>query len=245
MVLKISVTILTKNAEKNLEKTLESVKNFSDIIILDNGSTDNTLAIAERYPHVRIFKSSFIGFGPLHNLASSYALYDWIFSIDSDEVLSEALFDEITALQLEEKLVYSCPRKNFYQGRHVKGCGWGTDRVVRLFNRHFFSFSQDQVHEKVMAPRISMVNLKKPLLHTPYHSVSDFLRKMQLYSDLFAEQSHRKSSPLIALGHGFMAFFKSYILKKGLFDGYAGFLISAYNGHTAFYKYLKLYEKQR
>ncbi|MCX6994844.1 MAG: glycosyltransferase family 2 protein [Chlamydiae bacterium] len=241
--LEISVTVLTKNASKSLRDTLELLKDFSDVIVLDNGSTDNTLAIAENYPNVRIFKHSFIGFGPLHNLASSYALYDWIFSIDSDEVLSQNLFEEIRTLHLDENFVYSFPRKNFYKGQHIKGCGWGTNHVVRLFNRKIFSFSQDQVHEKVVASRMSIIYLQNPLLHTPYHSISEFLHKMQLYSDLFAEQSNQKSSPSKALAHAFMAFFKSYILKKGLFDGYAGFLISAYNGHTAFYKYLKLYEK--
>lgn len=243
MLSKISVTILTKNAGHCLKATLDALKDFSDVVILDNGSSDNTLVIAESYPNVRVFKSAFIGFGPLHNLAASYGLHDWIFSIDSDEILSPELRQEIEALHMDEKKVYSVPRKNFYRGHHVKGCGWSPDRVVRLFQRHNYQFSQDQVHEKVIAPPDAFVLLKNPLLHTPYRSVSDFLRKMQLYSDLFAEQNYKSSSPLKALLHGFMAFFKSYIFKKGFLDGYAGLLISAYNGHTAFYKYLKLYEK--
>lgn len=245
MLSKISVTILAKNASKSLGKTLASLQDFEEVIVLDNGSTDDTLQIAESYANVRVFRSEFLGFGPLHNLASSYAQNDWIFSVDSDEVLSKELKEEIAALQQDNQKAYSVPRKNFYRGHHVKGCGWSPDRVVRLFNRTMFSFSNDHVHEKVVVPAESVVPLTNPLLHTPYNSVSDFLRKMQLYSDLFAEQSCKSSSPFKAMTHAFMAFFKSYILKRGFLDGYAGFLISAYNGHTAFYKYLKLYEKNQ
>ncbi len=88
------------------------------------------------------------------------------------------------------------------------------------------------------------VACKSPLVHYSYESISDFLQKMQSYSTLFAKQNcgKKSSSPFKAITHGFFAFFKSYIIKRGILGGYEGFVISAYNGHTAFYKYLKLYE---
>lgn len=239
----LSVTILTKNCADTLGKTLAALTSFDDVVVLDNGSCDETLAIAESYPNVRLFKAAFIGFGPLHQLATAHALHDWILSIDSDEVPSPALLEELAALQLDETKVYELPRLNFYRGHPVRHGTWNPDRVVRLFNRHRFQFSSDQVHEKVLCEKADVITLKAPLWHTPYRGISDFLRKMQLYSDLFAAQSTKKSSPLIALRHGLGAFIKSYLLKCGVLDGYAGFLIAAYNGHTAFYKYLKLYEK--
>lgn len=243
MILQISVTILTKNVEASLAATLDSVRDFAEVIVLDNGSSDHTLLIAKQYPHVRIVESHFLGFGPLHNLATAKASHDWILSLDSDEVVSPDLLEEIAALQLDKHSVYEIERYNFYRGRRIKGCGWSPDRVVRLYNRQHFAFSTDQVHEKVQAKKEQIITLKNPLLHTPYRSVSDFLKKMQHYSDLFAQQNSKKVSPFTALLHGTMAFIKSYIIKRGFLDGYRGLLISAYNSHTAFYKYLKLFEK--
>ncbi|MCB1083253.1 MAG: glycosyltransferase family 2 protein, partial [Simkania sp.] len=95
----ITVTILTKNNEETLGSVLESAKDFDEVVLLDTGSTDATLEIAGLYPNVKIFHSPFIGFGPLHNLATDHASNDWILSLDSDEVLTPELAQEILSLQ--------------------------------------------------------------------------------------------------------------------------------------------------
>ena len=241
----LSVTILVKDAERTLKATLDSLKSFEDVVVIDNGSKDRTVEIAKSYPNVRVVHESFIGFGPLHNVATTHCKHDFILSIDSDEVLTEELQKEILLMNFNPQKAYALKRKSFYRGHFVKGCGWYPDPVVRIFNRKNFRFTADQVHEKVDCTPNDIVFLKGYLNHTPYLSVRDFLSKMQLYSDLFAEQAMVKSSPGKAVGHGLFTFFKSYFLKKGFIDGYAGLLISAYNGHTAFYKYLKLYERQQ
>lgn len=241
----ITVTILTKNCEKTLRKTLESVKGFSEVVVLDTGSVDHTLKVASGYPNVKIFHSPFIGFGPLHNLAIEKASYDWILSLDSDEVLTEPLIQEILSLSLNSDSIYSMERTNFFKGKHIKWCGgWYPDRVIRLFHRRQTSFSRDLVHEKVIANGLKETALTHPMLHTPYLEISDLLGKMQTYTSLFAEQKKTvKSSVTKALFHSWYAFFKSYILKRGFLGGKEGFIISIYNGHTAFYKYLKLAER--
>ncbi len=238
----ISVCMLTKNAEASLAPTLESLIGFSEVVILDNGSSDKTLEIAKKYPNVRIEHSPFIGFGPLRNLASKYALNDWILAIDSDEILSPPLLGELSTLKLDSQCVYSIPRHNYYNGKRIRGCGWDPERVVRLYHRKTARYADSQVHESLESDDLKIISLKSPLLHTPYRSTSDFLSKMQHYSTLFANQSqgNKKSSLAKAIGHGFFAFFKSYILKRGCFCGREGFIISVYNGNTAFYKYLKL-----
>lgn len=241
----VSVTILAKNCESTLAKTLESLKGFDEVIVIDNGSTDRTEEIAKGFPNVRIVHETFIGFGPLHNVALSHCHSDWVLSIDSDEVLSEELQSEIQALHLDETKVYALQRRSFYRGHFVRGCGWYPDVVPRLFNRRHFRFSDDHVHEKVLCSPDQVILLNGFLNHTPYQNVGQFLAKMQLYSALFAEQTNKSSSPCKAIGHGVFAFLKSYLLRRGFLDGYAGFLISAYNGHTAFYKYLKLYERNQ
>lgn len=240
----ISVTILVKNGQRHLDDVLKALQRFDEIIVLDTGSTDNTKEIAKGFANVRLHTSPFIGFGPSHNLASSLASHDWILSIDADEIASNDLVDEIFSLDLQDTNIYRVSRHNFYRGKFIKGCGWYPDCPVRLYNRKMTSFSDAQVHEAIIATGMTICALKNPLYHYPYNSISDFLAKMQSYSTLFAQQyqGKRKSSLTKAVSHGLFAFFKSYVLKRGIFLGPEGFIISLYNGHTAYYKYLKLQE---
>lgn len=242
----ITATVLTKNSQKTLKATLDSLARFPEIILLDSGSTDDTLKIAQSYPNVTIHRSPFLGFGPMHNLASELATHDWIFSIDSDEIVSDSLAEEILNLSLDSHTIYSVQRKNYFNGRQIKWCGgWHPDFVWRLYHRKSTQFSTDLVHEKVEKKDLKLVRLKGTLTHTPYLGMNDFLDKMQHYSTLFAEQnSGKKSSIFKALLHSWSAFIKSYIFKRGFLGGKEGLIISIYNGHTAFYKYLKLLEKR-
>jgi len=238
----ISVTILTKNSSKTLGATLDSLKDFLEVIVLDSGSSDSTKEIATSYPNVKFIESPFLGFGKMHNYATKRGTYDWILSIDSDEVLTAELSQEILSLDLDPKKIYELNRCNYFWGKWMKCCsGWYPDPVIRLYNRKSTSFTDDPVHEKVINGSCQIFPLKGKLIHTPYRSIDDFLYKMQLYSTLFAEQNKGKNSSLTkAIVHGFSAFFKSYILKRGFLGGKRGFIISLYNSHTAYYKYLKL-----
>src|SRR5581483_11061610 len=137
----ISVTVLTKNSEKYLEKVLEKASRFDEIAVLDTGSEDSTFEIIKNFPKVTLYKSPFLGFGPSHNLISSLAKHDWILSLDSDEILTDALIEEILQVKLHPSCVYSFPRKNFYRGKWIKGCGWYPDRVFRLYNRNETRFT--------------------------------------------------------------------------------------------------------
>lgn len=227
-----------------LAKVLKPFQHFGEVLVYDTGSTDRTLEIASKFSNVTIVQGVLNGFGPTHNLASSLAAHDWIFVIDSDEVATEECVREIEQLSLNPDCVYSFPTHNYYNGKWIKHCGWYPDRHLRLYDRTRTRFNDLMVHESVITTGMQEVDLAGPVNHYSFQNVSDFLRKMQTYSSLFAEQHQgkRKSSPTIALGHGVAAFLKSYLLKKGFLDGYEGFLISAYNSHTTFYKYLKLYE---
>ncbi|HSX12667.1 MAG TPA: glycosyltransferase family 2 protein [Rhabdochlamydiaceae bacterium] len=244
----ISVTILTKNSSRTLKKTLDSTRSFSEVLILDTGSADDTLQIAKNYSNVKIHTSPFLGFGPLHNLASERASYDWILSLDSDELLSSELVKEIEALALDPSCIYSIERQNFFNGKEIRWCGgWHPDRVIRLYNRKTTHFSNDQVHEKVLKQNLKEIFLSHAIVHTPYLEIADFLDKMQHYTTLFAAQAKEKKKVTVfsALYHSFYAFIKSYIFKRGFLGGKEGLIISMYNGHTTFYKYLKLAERKK
>ena len=215
------------------------------MLILDNGSTDETLSIAAGFANVKIRYSPFLGFGKLRNLAAEWAQHDWILALDSDEVLSPALIDELREQPLQNGCIYSFLRHNFYLGKRILGCGWDSDWVVRLYNRTETKYSPADVHEAVEVNQLRVKPLVHPIFHTPYRSTEEFLFKMQHYSSLFAQQNQgkKRSSFSKALGKGLFSFFRSYLLQKGIFLGKEGFLISLYNANTTFYKYLKLAEK--
>ncbi len=239
----ITVTILTKNSAETLASTLDSVKEFPEVLVYDTGSSDRTVELAKQFSNVKVVEGPFEGFGPTHNKASSLASHDWILSIDSDEVLSPELSKEILQLELSLSTVYRIDRHNFFNQKWIRCCGgWYPDPVIRLYHRQKAQFSEAAVHEKILHADLKIESLSAPLLHTPYRSIEDFLHKMQLYSTLFAQQNRdkKKSSLKKALFHSMGAFFKSYFIKRGFLGGKEGFIISLYNGHTTFYKYLKL-----
>jgi glycosyltransferase involved in cell wall biosynthesis len=238
--------MLTKNSGRTLQASLASLSFADEILILDTGSTDETLAIAKRHPSVVVYETPFTGFGELRNRIAALAKNDWILALDSDEVVSPPLVLELQTLDLDLHSVYEFRFKNFYNGKQIRGCGWDPESHIRLYNRKTASFSDASVHEGILGHK-TVVRLSHPIYHTPYLSISDFLAKMQLYTDLFAAQNRhkKKASFQTALWHGLGAFLKSYFLKRGLFLGSEGFLISSYNAMTAFYKYLKLSEANR
>lgn len=243
----ISVTILVKNGARTLRKVLEAASLFEEIILYDTGSEDGTLEIATTFPRVKIYQKQFNGFGPSHNDAASLATHDWILSIDADEVLSERLLQEIASLKLKSGTLYAIPFINFFNGKQIKWCGWYPEKHIRLYNKRETAFSEALVHEGVIKKELAIETLQHPIHHYPYGSINDFLIKMERYSSLFAVQNYKKrrASLPIALIHGWGAFIKSFVLKRGFMGGFEGFLISTYNGHTAFYKYLKLYQMNK
>jgi len=240
----VSATILTFNSAKYLSLVLDALRAFDEILILDSGSTDSTLEIARRYPSVRIQRTVFKGFGALHNEAVKLARNDWIFSVDSDEIVSPALLSEIRNLKLRDGTVYAVPFRNYFGNQWIQHCGWHPEHHVRLFNRRRTGFSDAQVHEGIITEGMETVLLCAPILHYSYSEARDFLTKIQLYSDLYAlENAGRKQSSLgKAISHSLWCFFKSYILQHGFLGGRVGFMIALANSECVYYKYLKLLE---
>ena len=244
----VSITMLVKNAERHLEACLAALAAFDEIIVLDNGSTDRTLDIARRFPNVAVHHHDFIGFGPMKNLAAGLARNDWVLNIDSDEILPPEQVEAIRALDWGDSgKIYALPRLNHYRGRPIKSCGWYPDWVKRLYHRQTVRFNDNQVHESLIEPAgSSVVRLpeKHPLLHYSFDGTAALISKMQHYTDLFAAQQQfkRRASVLGAVGHGAAAFFKNYILKRGMFDGGDGWTIAFANASGAYYKYIKLHE---
>jgi len=235
--------MIVHNAQQTLESSLSSLKGFEEIILYENNSTDKTVQIAQKFPNVKLIQGDFLGFGPTKNLAVSYATKDWILSLDSDEILSKEFIQNLVKVQLDKNSVYTVLRTNYYKTVQIKHC-WGNDIIVRLFNKTKTKFTDKKVHEKIIIDNLTVEPLKGIIKHYPYSSISDFIVKLDKYSSIYAldNAGKKNSSPFKAFANGSFSFFKTYFIKRGFLDGYAGLVIAFSHMATNFYKYIKLYE---
>jgi len=235
--------MIVNNAQKTLDASLSSLSEFEEVIVYENNSSDNTKEIAQSYANVTLIEGEFLGFGPTKNRAISYATKEWILSLDSDEVLSEEFVQNLQKKELESKKLYTILRTNYYKKQQIKHC-WGDDVIVRLFNKNETKFTDKKVHEKIIDDGLSIEMLDGVVKHYPYSTVSDFIVKLDKYSSIYAEDNAGKksSSPLKAFANGAFSFTKTYFIKGGFLDGYAGLIIAFSHMATNFYKYIKLYE---
>jgi len=241
----ISTIIITHNEASNIRRCLESVKWSDEIIVLDSGSTDNTVEICREYtPKVTVTVTDWPGYGPQKNRALKQASCDWVLSIDADEHLSPALQTDIQhAMTHDQHTAYSMPRQSTYCGRLIRYGAWHNDRVCRLFKRGTAQFKDAPVHESLIVDG-SIGQLHTPLLHHSFQDLEAVLHKVNHYSTLGAKQrlqQGRKGSLGIALAHSCWEFVRSYLLKRGFLDGREGFILAVSNAEGTFYQYLKLY----
>ncbi|EAC1839834.1 glycosyltransferase [Campylobacter lari] len=247
----ISVIMIVKNTQKTLKACLESLQEFGEIVLIENDSNDDTLKIAyefsKSYKNIKIYQHKFIGFGPLKNLAISYTSNDWIFNIDADELAKKEFLQELGQIEPNKEDIIALPRENLYNGEWIKACGWWPDHVMRVFNKTHTSFNENLVHESLILHEDSKkIKLQNGLRHFAFDDIDSLLDKLQKYSKLWALQNlHKESSVCKALLRGIWTFFRNYVLKKGIFYGYKGFIISTCNGLGAFFKYMKLYELKK
>ena len=240
----ISVVVLAKNNEQTIKKTLESLNKFNDVIVYDNGSSDNTKNIAKSFSNVNLIEGEFKGFGWTKNQAASFAKNDWILIIDSDEVVDTELFNELKNMVLNQDTVYKLNFKAFYKDIQVKYCGWNNQKIKRLYNKKITSYNSNDVHEDIITDGLKIEFIKGNVEHYSYQTISQFIIKADRYSTLFAQNNvgKKSSSPIKAFFNGMYSFLRTYILKQGFRDGYVGLIVAYSHMVTNFYKYIKLYE---
>ena len=230
----ISIVILTKNSEKYLHEVLTSTQFANEVIIYDNGSEDKTLEIAKKFKNVKIFiDKNWEGFGKQKQKAVEKSSNNWVFVLDSDEVITKELEKEILETIKNPKFsAYEVARLNNYFGKWMRHCGLYPDYSIRLFNKTKCQFNERMVHEKIECENIS--KLKNHFLHYAYDSIDTFIKKQNIYSNLGA-----KPNKIKALFSPSWTFFKIFILKRGFLDGWRGFVIAKLYSQYTFWKYIK------
>lgn len=246
----ISAVIITLNEEFNIERCLASLQGIADeILIVDSLSTDRTKELALQFPNVKFHTQQWLGYSAQKNFANNLASFDTILSIDADEVISEELKESILEIKQTKEnplQVFEVSRLTNYCGHWIKHCGWYPDKKIRIFNRKMIQWQGDFVHETLSLPEnAEIIHLNGDLLHYSYNTSFDHLERLNKYSSLAAKEAFKKGKKSSICGIWFRPkwrFFRDYILKGGILDGYAGYQVCKMSAYVTFAKYIKLRE---
>jgi glycosyltransferase involved in cell wall biosynthesis len=243
--LPVSVVLVTKNEENNIREALQSIRDASEIIIVDDFSTDKTVEICREFTE-KVFQIEWKGYAAQKQKAIDLAEGPWVFLLDADERFTESLAEEVKRIgaQKGEYAGFFVPRKNFFLGKWIRHGAWWPDYTLRLFKKEAAQVEARKVHEKVIV-RGKAGFLENPLEHFTYRTVSDYLKKMEVYSTLAAEElkdKGKRSGIMTMCIHSAFTFWKMYFFRLGFLDGIHGFVLAVLYSYYTFLKYLKLWE---
>ena len=246
MAKQLSLVIITKNAATGIEKCLKSADWIENKIVVDSGSSDSTVEMAQQLG-AKVIHQDWLGFGPKKQFAVMQSPTDWVLCLDADEFLSPELSKSLQTLFGQNNLLdaYKFPRSNKFLGRFLKHGEGYPDWSLRLFNKTKARWSDDIVHEKVVtlgAP-LKIGKLNGDLMHESGESVSRYIEKQNRYTDIQArlmiQQGECASCSRLILSP-IIRFVKFYFLKRGFLDGLPGLAHISIGCFAAFLKYLKV-----
>ena len=244
----LSVILICKNEAHRLAATLKAVRFADEIIVVESGSTDDTVAIARSIADIVVVTDDWPGFGPQKNRALDLATKDWVLSIDSDEVVSDALREEIlAAIDSGTHEAIRMPRLSSFLGREIRHSGWWPDHVLRLFRRGETRFSDDLVHERVIFNG-PVGTLREPLRHASFETMDDVREKIERYAVAAAQSLHergRHGGPVIAAIKASTTFLRNYVIRRGFLDGHAGWVIATTAAGGKWRRYMLLAQLNR
>lgn len=245
----LSVAVITKNEAVNLTDCFKSIAFAKQIVVVDSGSTDDTIKIASDFG-CDVFIEPWRGFGPQKQYAIDQCKMPWILVLDADERIPQDTAIAIKNLILNPSTTaagFSFPRKNFFQGRWIRHMGWWPDPVVRLFRKGQGRMTQAKVHESIEVEGL-VESLTYPIEHLTEGCLGKILQKIDLYSTLGAEEAFvegKTSSIWTAVVRAKLAFLQNYLLRFGFLDGYQGLTLAMTDAVNKFFKYAKLAEMTR
>ncbi len=245
---KISAVIITKNEAHNIGRCIDSLHWADEIVVVDSGSTDETMDICRSYG-AKVIEAEWRGFGRTKQLAVNSAQHDWVFSIDADEEVTPELAGRIQSILSGENTVpgYRIKRNSFFLGKMIRFSGWNRDYQLRLFNRKYGNFNDKRVHESVKI-KGTVGKIEERILHYTYPTLSSYIKKMDFYSTLGAEtlkDKNKKAGIFGALFHAKIKFIKMYFINLGFLDGKAGLALAINSAFSVYLKYLKLWQMNR
>lgn len=245
--MKLSTVIITKDEEENIKQCLDSIKAISDeIVIVDSGSRDKTLEIAKKYK-AKIYKRKFDTFDKQKSYAVSKAKGDWVFSLDADEVATEALQKEIReAIKSTEYTGFLIPRRNIILGKEIKHTRWSPDVHVWLWRRGKGKWTSG-VHSEVQV-KGKVGRLENSKIHYQYETIAEFFDMLNSYTQEEAKEKVAKGIGFSYLRLFFdpaLSFFRRFIYKKGFLDGWRGFVLSYQMAIYRMTTWVKIWEKTK
>ncbi len=267
----LSVVLITLNEETNLARTLASVRCLvaegkGEIIVVDSGSTDRTLAVAEAHG-AKVFAEDWKGYAAQKNSAFAKATGDWILSLDADEEVDSQLAESIGRLLLGESKEsvrdvvpraetfkldatiqgFYLRRKNYFMGRWIKRGGFWPDPKLRLFRRCMGHVPERLVHETIAVVGETRSLNQGALIHHSYPTLSDYLEHMNRYSSLGAGMAAANGQNGFSIANIVLrplaTFFYNYVFRLGFLDGREGLLLHLYHSTYVSWKYAKAWEK--
>lgn len=240
--------MIAMNEEANLPRTLASVRWADEIILVDSGSVDRTIEIAESFG-AKTSYHDFGGHGEQKNVALDLCTSDWILLLDADEVLTPALQDEITKLLADEPEygAYWIPRLNLIFGRWMRHGGFYPDHKLRLFRRGEARLSEGVGPHSTPQFQGRRGKLKNDMLHYAYPDMIVYLEHMNRYSSEIAQLLHRKgrtskSLPAFvwnAVLNPAATFIYNYFFRLGFLDGREGLLLHLNHSVYIHWKFIK------
>ena len=242
----LTVTIITRNEAAHIEACLASVAWADERLVVDCGSTDDTVALAER-SGARVIVHEWPGYAAQKNFAAAEAQFDWVLSVDADERVTPDLAREITAALADPDAAgYRIPRITHHLGRWFRTTDWYPDSQLRLYDRRRAQWRSRRVHESVDVTG-PVRDLRHDLQHFAYRDVGHHLATMDRYTTLAAAdmfEAGRRAGLFDLVCHPLAAFLRNYILKRGVLDGIPGLIVSAMNAYYVFLKFAKLWALQ-
>lgn len=241
--LPLSVILITKNEANDIERCLRPLQVAQEIIVLDSGSSDGTVALA-RSLGARVIETDWPGYGAQKNRALDAASLAWVFSIDADEWPDPVLLKSISATLVRyaenpfAPIAYRVKRLNLYRGKPITHGDWGRDRPLRLFRKEAGRFSEVLVHESVQV-RGTTGLLDGLLWHDSIADYTEGDRKYRRYAELAAQELAKKGRGglISGLSHASFAFLRSYLLRLGYLDGLGGLQLAWLGARYTFFKY--------
>jgi glycosyltransferase involved in cell wall biosynthesis len=243
----LSAIVITRNEAGNIADCLDSLAFCDERIVVDCGSTDDTVALA-RAKGANVVHHDWEGFGAQKNYALSLAKGDWVLSLDADERVTPQLAAAIEGAIADAGADgYEFPRLSSFCGRPLRHSGWHPDYVLRLFRRGRARFTDVIVHERVVCNG-PVARLSAPLIHHPVLKLEDAISRIDRYSTASAQAivaSGRRVSFMTGIGHGIGSFLRAYVLRLGFLDGAEGFLLAVANAEGSYYRYMKAWLERR